>query len=227
MSGRTLLLCSGFGILICSLPTPLLESPRPLYGTANDRSCQVCHPGSTNGLRASVHGVLLELPDTAEQACTVCHGDLTEHRAIARSAVAPIPAVPAVEIEACNACHDGEDWPTSLGAHPWPGAAVHREHGAPISRLPEQGTGLDWSGLLTLGYRFVSRSGSRGRYRTDINLEPGLRLLEADVEARGRGDSWADLLRLQMNGLEDPYTDASFEVSKDGGVYEPRDERRP
>ncbi len=75
MSWRTLLLCSGLGILICSLPTSPLNGPRRLYGTANDRSCQVCHPGATNNLRESIHRTFLVNPATSEQACTICHGD--------------------------------------------------------------------------------------------------------------------------------------------------------
>ena len=75
MSGRTLLLWSGgLGILIGSLSTPLLESPPALHGAVNDRACQICHPGPTRGLRASVHGTLIRQPETAELACTVCHG---------------------------------------------------------------------------------------------------------------------------------------------------------
>ena len=97
MSWRTLLLCGGLGILTCSLPTPPLYGPRPLYGSANDRSCQVCHPGATSNLRESVHRTFLVNPATAEQACTVCHGDLTEHRASARRPEGEISPVPPVD----------------------------------------------------------------------------------------------------------------------------------
>jgi hypothetical protein len=214
VSGRTLLLWSGgLGILIGSLSTPLLESPPALHGAVNDRACQICHPGPTRGLRASVHGTLIQQPETAELACTVCHGDLTEHRARDRSGDRQKAPVPAVQAATCLVCHREQDWPPTLGAHPWtrtpPGTEV------PRSVLPDQQTGFDWSGLWTVGYRFVNESGSLDRYRTDVNLDSGLRLLEAEVEGRGIGDNWADLFRLQMSGLDDPYTDLRFDLSKD------------
>ena len=152
MSWRTLLLCSGLGILICSLPTSPLNGPRRLYGTANDRSCQVCHPGATNNLSESVHRLFLVNPAIAEQACTVCHGDLTEHRASARREEGGIAPVPLVEAASCNACHLNQSWPISTGAHSQTPASSISES-MRLSRFPEQQSGFDGQecGLWAIG----------------------------------------------------------------------------
>ena len=45
----------------------------------DDRTCAVCHPGAVRGLRQSVHGKLWIDETTRGTACSVCHGDLSDH----------------------------------------------------------------------------------------------------------------------------------------------------
>ena len=141
MNCRTLLLSGGLGMFIVSLSTPLLHDPPRLHGSVNDRACQICHPGSTDGLQASVHAVLLTSPETAEQACSVCHGDLLAHRA---DPGVPVPAVPA---SACAACHDDQELPMRNF-----GKLLAVEHGDSSFRLHLQSI---TSSHLTSGHHII------------------------------------------------------------------------
>ncbi len=193
-------------------------------GWRDDASCRVCHPGATVALRRSAHAGLLET--AAETACTACHGDLSAHTA-ARAAGERGPEVPAVRAQACAACHD-TPLDVALGAHPLRpraglGAAAGARLGQPVTGEPavavpdveaEHGA-LQWSAMLAAGYRFLDRDGSRDRYKTDLNLDRGFLLREAELELFATGEpTWLDALSLRARDIGDPYQSVRGEMSK-------------
>jgi len=69
--------------------------------------------------------------------------------------------------------------------------AVLKPEAKPQSSEPGQYAGAyAFSSSIELGYRFVAERGSRDRFRSDLNLRDGLRLLDYQFDARsinGRG----------------------------------------
>ncbi|MCC6673499.1 MAG: hypothetical protein IT458_20745 [Planctomycetes bacterium] len=209
--------------------------------------CATCHPGARKGLEASPHRALLADPARAAQACTACHGQAEAHvtSARARLAGAPGPAVvppPAVAASACAACHDAGQHAVATAAHPlrrdvpWQ-AAPAREPQQPASQpatrpeprdsgrepAPPPGLdamemlGFDWRGLARAGWRFVNEGGSRGRYDTDINLDPGPRLTDFELEGTARAPGGVlDRLRFSARDVEDPWMHLDAEFAREG-----------
>lgn len=193
-------------------------------GQADDASCRACHPGPTRGLAATPHAVLLQRADLHARSCTACHGDLTAHvQSARRPGEGALVRAPAVKAEACASCHAGVDYPVHKGAHP----AVRvpqltREPVAPADapllaelERSQESKDLQWSGLVAAGYRFVSRHGSRDRYETDLNLDPGARLKEFALEGRGHGAATFDRLSLTAHDIGDPNWDVAARAERD------------
>lgn len=187
----------------------------------DDSSCQICHPGPTAALRRGPHAYLLLDGPHRASSCTVCHGDAAEHlRTALDPDTATVPAG-AVAAAACASCHADDDYPTSRGSHSWsrqpaqPQAELSETAVAPPEKEP-MFLGLDWAALWTAGYRFVDRDGSTNRYKTDVNLDSGFRLTEAEIEGRGDGTRWADFVRFSASSIADPYQQLEGLVEKDG-----------
>ena len=177
-------------------------------------SCGVCHPAAVEGLRVSVHAEL------AERDCGLCHRGAARHAESARRAeFALVPAEP-VAVDACRVCHGDVARDTRGGAHRW----VRSEEiaraelaGEPVTAVPAplEPPPFDWQGVLHLGYRIVSRTGSADRFATDVDLDPGLRLVEARLTGRGETD-WLDRIDLRARDVGDPWTRLSAEFEKEG-----------
>ncbi len=171
------------GALLLALPLAAQVVPDA------ELSCKVCHPGPTRALVESPHGVLLQRAELRGKACASCHGDLSSHAAA--SPPAERPRAPAVAAASCNVCHPGQGRAVASathfvtvvgsGARPLPDPA--REALAEL-RDRQQDTSLRFSGFAELGYRFVHLAGSREAYRTDVDLDPGVRLREFEVRGR-------------------------------------------
>jgi len=196
-------------------PDPALHmAPRG----ADDSSCMICHPGPTAGLRRSAHDFVLLDGAHKARACSVCHGDQQQHARAALDPTAEYTAPGPVESASCNQCHESGLEPEAAG-HSWsrPTPTALPGPDGPAFTTEERGPlGLDWSALWSLGYRFVDREGSRDRYQTDINLDRGLRLAEAEVEGVGDGSGWADLLRVTARDIGDPYEKLEGTLQKNG-----------
>lgn len=209
--------------LLVAATTWLPQDPAPARARDDpDAGCRVCHPAAVDGLRLSRHRALLS--DAAT--CTACHEDAGAHAASARRAeLELVPAGPVLRA-ACVRCHGDVDWPTRSALHPWVRseevARAELDGRAPIEppALPDaRGLGsFGWSGAVQLGYRFVSRSGSVDRFDTDLDLEPGLRLVEGRITGTGSSD-WLDRVELGADDVGDPWTRLRAELAKDG-LYE-------
>lgn len=193
--------------------------PTPVRGPAtDDRSCAICHPGPTAGLRRSAHAFALIDDSQKGRACTICHGDLAEHThtALDPNTTTTIPRP--VAASACSNCHDDDLAPAS-GAHSWSRAVpnVVPSPEAPALTAKRRGMfDLDWSALWAVGYRFADRNGSRDRYETDLNLDRGFRLTEAEIEGVGDGTGWADLVRIAAHDIGDPYEKLEARIERNG-----------
>jgi len=183
-----------------------------------DRACTVCHPGPTRGLRQSVHADLLQRADLFGKTCSVCHGDLTAHadfasRPLERQAV----HVPGVAAARCDSCHPGAGYATDRAAHPLRSARELVLQPDPVMtqvrdlEVQQQTPGIDWSGLVDFGYRFVHVAGSRQEYRSDVDLQPGLRLRAFEIQGSGRGLAVDDLW-LTAHDIGDPRWDIEARV---------------
>lgn len=192
-----------------------------------EESCTLCHRAAVHGLRRSDHASLLQGPD-AERSCTVCHAGAEPHAEAARDPLAEPLAPPAVERASCLACHDDVGDPRGA-AHPWiPDSTVERLEGLGREAQPEpllDDVGPTWSAMLLAGYRFVNRSGSAERFDTDLNLDEGVRLFDAEFEA-SRLDGLLDEVRLEAHDLGDPYARAHLDLRRDGGFELASDYRR-
>ncbi|MEM7205286.1 MAG: hypothetical protein AAF628_33835 [Planctomycetota bacterium] len=214
-------------------PPPTRPAPAAHPGRANDASCRICHPSATRGLRHSAHAFLLE--ERAATACTACHGDLSAHADAANSGTLLDRQLPiaAVDAQACAACHDAESHAdTARGAHPWrpddvvpvpfavaaPATAIEAAAGPlPALETPLRRFGMDWSGMLAAGVRFIDRHGSRERYETDLNLDPGVRLKDVLIEGHSVGaNDYLDHVRIAARDIADPYQRIDAEVEKRG-----------
>lgn len=184
------------------------ELPRPIDAEV---SCRTCHPGAVRGLARSIHAVLLERPDLVGKACASCHGDLAAHASAAGQGRREPTLVAAVTQSSCTTCHADHDYAPARGGH----ALQHVGSGAMpppppdtarlerIERLQAE-PAIDWSGFAELGYRLVHHEGSRSAFRTDLDLEPGLRLRE--FELRGTGSEAAPITSVTASAhdLGDP-----------------------
>ncbi|MBK8097982.1 MAG: hypothetical protein IPK26_12795 [Planctomycetes bacterium] len=202
------------------LSIALLVAWLPWLGArAQEASCRACHPGATRALEQSIHRRLLHDPATAAVACASCHGDQKEHAASHRRPAegAAVRATP-VSVASCTNCHQDQQMRTDAAAH---GPATAVPPGQPAPTLPpdaflqdqktlaevltqEQRRDFDWSGFVVGGYRLAHVIGSRDRYGTDIDLEPGFRLRDAELRGEGGGQAFASLLQLQAEGIGDP-----------------------
>ncbi len=170
------------GLLLPPVPRPAPHAPSP--AVLEDRTCRICHPGPTQGLRDGPHGYLLA-PTAQQDACAVCHGDLAAHaKAAIEQPGEPGPAVPRVAAASCAACHAGKNWAPSLAAHAW--SAPRDPLPQEIQQPPPEAPQFDWNALITFGYRFVDVTGSEARYETDIDLDEGWTVLEGEAAVRGR-----------------------------------------
>lgn len=190
--------------LVLATPAQAPAAPASVPTPAGaDASCRVCHPGAVSGLRQSAHQALLQR-DTA--ACAQCHGDLSAH------AASPGAPVAAVEVASCNRCHPGRSLAPASAAHPLQvtGSGAPPPPSAVVPATPAAATTMQFSGLVELGYRLLQRSGSRQGYRTDVDLDPGLRLRA--FELRGQ-DGENDVL-LRAHDLGDPRFDVDASVRR-------------
>lgn len=206
----------------------LLQPPRGLlHAQGTDAGCRACHPGPTRGLRGSPHGVLLDRPDTEARACSACHGDLSAHAdAMARPGEREPVAVPRVDAASCAQCHPDAGYAPAQGAHPLVPQAPPMAAGPVVDPDPdaalraalaqrERGAGFRWSGLLEFGQRIAHVAGSRDRYESDVDLEPGFRLRAFELTGAGEPDAFADELSLRAHDLGDPRWDVGGRAGKD------------
>lgn len=219
---RRILLCwSGWLLATLPLAAPLAAQSAP----DAELSCRVCHPGPTRALAESPHATLLQRADLRGKVCASCHGDLGEHAVALEPAARSRP--PAVAAASCKTCHPGRELATAAAAHsvttvgsgarPLPDPA--REALAEL-RERQQDTGLQFSGFAELGYRFVHVAGSREAYRTDVDLDPGVRLREFELRGRRGGDAGAssspglrvDEVDLRGRDLGDPRWDLGLGI---------------
>lgn len=214
-------------------------------------SCTTCHPGAGRGLAQSAHAPLAAQRPT--DACIVCHTGSDAHVQSAKQAgLDPKLAIgkpPAVTAASCVACHAGKDFPVASGAHAFVrkvtrAVAGSTQEPAPASQptsltsardpqrqeevagllKPMRALGLDWSGLVAFGYRFVDVDGSRDRYDTDLRLHRGFRLSEIEIAGdRADPDAKLDRLRIRAEDIGDPWMRVRAEAEKDEGKLTSRD----
>lgn len=212
-------------VAVTSLLAPSRQdpAPRPPAAQPGAPTCVVCHPGALDGLRVSVHAALLARAELPDRACVACHGEAATHVASARRPEAELVRPEPVAAATCRACHAEESWDASLAAHRWVRSeAIARSEligepavAPPVLPEPEGVASFDWSGLLAVGYRAVSRTGSADRFATDVNLEPGLRLVEGRVTGAGN-TALLDRIDLRARDVGDPWTRYSAELEKRG-----------
>lgn len=71
-----------------------------------------------------------------------------------------------------------------------------------------------WSGAVELGYRFTDIEGE-DRYREAVNLMDGFRLFNFNLQYRDpEGEGLADEVRIQANGIGDPYPSGRIDVKR-------------
>lgn len=208
----------GVAVAAGSVLAPLLavlESGTGAVGhgrwATDDRACQVCHPGPTDGLRKGVHGALMDAP---QRACSGCHEAGAHLRAALEPALAAVRP-PAVARAACASCHGGGELEPARAAHGWWRVAQGEPQAAPdVELVEDQEWRMEWSALIAAGYRFLDRSGSRERYKTDVNLDRGWRLTEFEISGTARGEGPIDLFRLEASDIADPYQRLGARIEK-------------
>jgi len=214
------------GILSLLVPSTIWHSAPPTgkheFAAGSDASCRACHPGATKQLRASPHAFLLTDDSHRATSCSSCHGDLSSHTAAAVDRRDPLPPVPLVSGTSCTSCHDsGREVTTAAHAE----TAKATAPPAPVQPIPQSESereggpewlGLEWSSLLTAGYRFVNQAGSTDRYETDLNLSSGLRLIEGEVEGTSVDGGDIDLFRVSAFNIGDPYQRVDARAEKRG-----------
>lgn len=202
----------------------------PLVGSVSAQKasdCITCHPGSTKGLGKSVHRSLLGRADS----CSACHTSAGAH---ARSAVDPNKqrlAAGAVVGTSCASCHGTQKFAMKEALHGFhlpprkpSGTAVIQDPNRPEPRppavrppAPTRKPGFEWAGLATIGYRFLDIHGSRDRYRSDFDLEEGVRLSEANYQGRFlEGNSWLETIDIEAHDIGDPYEQVRGRFEKAG-----------
>ncbi|MBK8979987.1 MAG: hypothetical protein IPM29_29155 [Planctomycetes bacterium] len=177
--------------------------------------CVICHRAAREALEATDHAALWADPDRARAGCTVCHVDAELHASAARDPAARPVTPPAVESASCRRCHGAAASEPARARHPWrPRSERERREELPADAetraatmpAPDPAT-IDWSGLVEAGYRFVEQSGSEGRFATDVNLDDGARLFDAEFEATGAMLGGAlDHAELRAHDIDDPYS---------------------
>jgi hypothetical protein len=71
-----------------------------------------------------------------------------------------------------------------------------------------------WSGAVELGYRYTDIEGEN-RYREVVNLMEGLRLFNFNLRFRDpEGNGLADNVRIQANGIGDPYPSGQLDIKR-------------
>ncbi len=219
---RILLVVGAIALLCAAARSPVRTSTRSEDDDATrDATCMVCHPGAFAAVKASVHAPLFEREATRDRTCSVCHVGTGPHVASARRPEATLVRPPPVAASDCRTCHGDRDYATDLGAHPWrsresltKAALEGRATTTPIVLPRERGiAAFEWRGLVEFGHRFVSRSGSRDRYATDVDLDAGFRLVDARLEGDGETD-WLDRIDLRARDVGDPWRRLSAEFGK-------------
>ncbi len=167
----------------------------------SEQGCAVCHPGAQRGLQLTPH---------REVACTECHGPLDEHVKAAASLVATeLLTVEPVAATACASCHGARQLAPRAGGHALPLPGARRppppdEGVVAALAAAERDDAIRWQGLLDLGYRLVHVVGSREGYRSDVDLDPGVRLRGFDIRGIGGSGSLLDELHASGQDLGDP-----------------------
>jgi len=84
--------------------------------------------------------------------------------------------------------------------------------------LPQtEAPGFEWEALIRAGVRFVNQNGSRNRFDTDLNLDNGARLQDAELSGRFlKPNRYLSRFRFEATSIGDPYQQVRGEVEKDG-----------
>ena len=187
------------------------------WAAAQD-ACMSCHPAPTKGLRATVHGVLLQTDRARAEACVKCHGETAvAHSQSVSRGEKPFRRPEPVDMQTCAHCHEGRRLEPELALHRWlqelPPAPPKVEI-PPPARDGQAGRflGMDWSALARLGVRMVDVGGSRARYDTDLNLDEGFRLAEFELLGAGNGDRF----ELRAVDIGDPWSRVRAEAERKG-----------
>lgn len=205
-----------------------VEPPRP-RSEAGPESCKDCHGPRVKAFSESVHG---QLP----LRCGECHDGADAHAASLGSVRATHPReLPADRALAlCASCHEPADpaFPcherlkaadpkTCLGCHSFHGFARGPEtspaasHGIPSAASD---AALGAGAVLLEGAIEVGVRGVRGRsrqYRSDVNLDPGPRLVRGSLRAADPAAAGGpDHLVLDVRGVGDPWTEARIETGR-------------
>lgn len=112
---------------------------------------------------------------------------------------APRQAAPA-----CMQCHGAREEPSRGGC-------------TRFTRPGKEESLIEWEALVRAGVRFVDQNGSRNRFDTDLNLDGGARL--SDAELRGRflkANPYLDRFRFEASDIGDPYQRVRGELEKEG-----------
>jgi hypothetical protein len=183
----------------------------------------ICHRAASMGLESSAHAYLLHQAEV--DACRVCHVGADDHAESARLPETPLLKVGSARPVSCAECHPKDGYSGPEAAHPWRVRGAASGHVQDPLLIPEKSPlppsksplGFDWSGLLTLAYRFSDVSGSDDRFDTDLNLDSGLVMTEAGL--RGRGETaWLDSLEVSARDIGDPYQAVAGSLEK-AGMY--------
>lgn len=186
----------------------------PCISAQKASDCITCHPGSTKGLKNSLHHKLLD----QQNSCLLCHSSALKH---ARSAVDPKTsrvAAGKVTDTSCSQCHQGKSYPTSTAAHAFhtaPRRPTKATSGGPATAPPAPSLAqlgskpnFEWNGLASLGIQFLNIHGSRERYRTDYAYDDHTQLLLTEAQYHGRrldSNSWVKTIDLDAYDVGRPY----------------------
>jgi len=105
----------------------------------------------------------------------------------------------------CAQCHS----PTYEG--------VHRGGCTRLLLPTAEERGFEWEALVRAGVRFLDQNGSRNRFDTDLNLDGGARLVDAELSGRFLDPNpYLSRFRFEAGNIGDPYERLRGEVERDG-----------
>ena len=207
--------------------SPMHPAARTGDFIATALSCVVCHPGALASLSRGPHKDLVK-EHGRDGSCMQCHSDAEQHQAAPNNKT----SLPGPAINSCVSCHadydakaKGAELDARRVSHPSKAEAralarslrIAAEGPALIDpqRGATQRAGLELSGLLRAGWRFVDVDGDKRAFDHDWQLDAGPRLLALELGAMRGGKTVVDA---SAEGLEDREFNARIKSGK--GLHE-------
>jgi hypothetical protein len=78
-------------------------------------------------------------------------------------------------------------------------------------------SGFEWEAFIRSGVRFLDQNGSRNRFDTDLNLDDGVRLADAELSGRfAKPNPYLGRFQIDARSIGDPYQRLRGSVEKEG-----------